>query len=193
LLIQKARENGEFQPVNNDHIFIDTDSPKSIYLTIDHHIGARPPVEPHGRHMAIRWAVKHRREDTYAARSLELIVSVCHLDPAKKLRPFLINWGPRTTVGGLNSGTGLSVFNLGVLTLFQRRSLEAIAWNVGSIEPDGEFNCQNWVAGVLAVAVSKGLFGRATIEEALASAMSHELPSEHHRRISVKCYSYALV
>lgn len=35
--------------------------------------------------------------------------------------------------------------------------MESIAWNVGVVQPDGEFNCQNWAAAVLAVAAARGL------------------------------------
>ena len=35
--------------------------------------------------------------------------------------------------------------------------LEAIAWKIGLVQPDGEFNCQSWAAAVLAVVAARGL------------------------------------
>lgn len=41
---------------------------------------------------------------------------------------------------------------------YSRRALEAtIAWKIGLVQPDGEFNCQSWAAAVLAVVAARGL------------------------------------
>ena len=39
----------------------------------------------------------------------------------------------------------------------QRRALEAIAWKIGLVQPDGEFNCQSWAAAVLVVVAAREL------------------------------------
>jgi hypothetical protein len=87
----------------------------------------------------------------------------------------LINWGPRTAESSVQPQSGLSVFKIGTLTLQQRRTLEAIAWNIGVTDPDGEFNCQNWVAAVLNAAVLRGLFTAAEVGNALKLALQEDL------------------
>jgi len=58
--------------------------------------------------------------------------------------------------------TDLVILLVGTLTLAQRRELEVIAWNVDVVQPDGEFNCQNWAAAVLGVAAARESLSRNT-------------------------------
>lgn len=68
----------------------------------------------------------------------------------------------------------LVILPVGTLSLAQRRELEAIAWNVGVVEPDGEFNCQNWAAAVLAVAAARGLIEERVCHDLLSNALKDD-------------------
>lgn len=82
----------------------------------------------------------------------------------------LVNWGAFTASSKLLPGPVVA-FCLGTFTLDQRRMFEAIAWNVRVMEPDGEWNCQNWVAAVLSVAVERGLISAAKVREVIGNAL----------------------
>ena len=56
----------------------------------------------------------------------------------------------------------------------QRRALEAIAWNISVVQPDGEFNRQNWTAAVLAMAAASGLIEERVCRDLLIDALKDD-------------------
>ena len=68
--------------------------------------------------------------------------------------------------------------NIGTLSLRQRRELESIAWNVGIVRPDGEFNCQNWIAAVLSVAAARDLISAVTVHAIVKEALEHDATAD---------------
>ncbi|GLB42021.1 hypothetical protein LshimejAT787_1100360 [Lyophyllum shimeji] len=138
---------------------------KVLYLVT--HIDT--PIPRH-RHWALQWRLERKRcfADTHpAVRVLETTTSVNNYES-----PFLINPGPRTT--SATPEGNLAVFPVAKLTLEQRKELEQIAWNVGVVRPDGEFNCQNWAAAVLAVAVARGMLKEVAVLEVLNEALKDQ-------------------
>lgn len=61
-------------------------------------------------------------------------------------------------------------FDLGEVGKVERGSLEEIARGVDVMEPDGEWNCQDWVNEVLRRGVEKGALDKAFCERALREA-----------------------
>jgi len=123
-----------------------------IYLVVDK---VPPSLSARDRHWAIRWTVYSRSTPSYqSVRTIELRNDET---PGGNVG-YYINYGPYTSADRVKTPSGVLLFELGRLSLEQRRMLEAIAWNVGVVEPNGDFNCQNWLAAVLLVAVTRGLF-----------------------------------
>jgi len=156
-----AKQVKEYRPLDNYHLHNDIGD-KVLYLVTN----LETPVPRH-RHWALQWRLEPKRffADTHpAVRVLETTQSTNDFES-----PFLINAGPRTT--SATRGEGLAVFPIARLTLEQRQELEQIAWNVGVVRPDGEFNCQNWAAAVLAVAVARGMLEEGIVLRVLNEAL----------------------
>ncbi|KAF8068732.1 hypothetical protein FPV67DRAFT_1087339 [Lyophyllum atratum] len=159
--IDLAMRDKEYPPLDNCHLHNDIGD-KVLYLVtfLD------APVPRH-RHWALQWPLERKPlfADTHpAVRVLETIQSTRDYES-----PFLINAGPRTTSATPEGGQ--AVFPIASLTLLQRQELEQIAWNVGVVKPDGEFNCQNWAAAVLAVAAARGILEEENVRRILIEAL----------------------
>lgn len=165
LQLDRSVEDGETRPVDMGTFYTDQDVDKTIYL-----VTLMTGTTPRDRHWAIRWQVEHRIRYEPALRCLEIIENFL-INP----HSYLINFGPLTTLHNLSPYAEFAIFPLQTLSLAQRSELEKISWNVGVAPPDGEFNCQNWVAAVLGVAVLRGLLDETTVRDVLENALE-ELP-----------------
>ncbi|KAL1703590.1 hypothetical protein EV121DRAFT_260689 [Schizophyllum commune] len=159
----------EMRPVDLAYFRPDADVCKEIFLIV-----YTEQPEPRDRHWGIRWVVSARsnpdRLANRAARCLELYAHV--------RSKHLVNWGPITQQHHLYVAHQISSISLGVLTLEQRRQLEAIAWNVPICLPDGEWNCQNWVCAVLVIAVARGILDGGRVRSVLDRALQKEIRSD---------------
>lgn len=111
---------------------------------------------------------------TTALRFLELLENLSGSFGDAK---YLINY-PLTNSNSLARKTKPEVMNIGTLSLRQRRELESIAWNVVIVRPDGEFNCQNWIAAVLSVAAARDLISAVTVHAILKEALEHDATAD---------------
>ncbi|KAG5650907.1 hypothetical protein H0H81_010581 [Sphagnurus paluster] len=162
--IDLAKRDDEYRPADNHHMHNDTGD-RMLYLAT--HLDT--PVPRH-RHWALQWRLEPKKifaSTNPALRVLETATSTNNYEA-----PFLINIGPRTT-SATPSGRQ-AVFPITVLTLEQRQELEQIAWNVGVVRPDGEFNCQNWAAAVLGVAIARGILEEDLVMRTLSEALKDE-------------------
>ncbi|KAG5647296.1 hypothetical protein DXG03_000833 [Asterophora parasitica] len=155
LNIDKAIADGTVRPIDNAFSCPEKDIGKAIYLV---------------------WTVFSRSTPPYqSARSIELKSGEVPNKVGYYIG-YLINYGPYTSVDRVTTPAGVLVFELGRLTLAERRTLEAIAWNVGVVEPNGDFNCQNWLAALLSVAVARGLFAEDRVRVVIESALREDKP-----------------
>ncbi|THV07065.1 hypothetical protein K435DRAFT_788838 [Dendrothele bispora CBS 962.96] len=146
-------DDSEIRISDLDHIFYDDAPTQSVYLVVHTEHG-----NPRERHWAIRWLVYNSRTQQIAARCLEVL--------ANYNRTRLINWGPFTNASRLYPSP-IAVYDLGSFTASQRQELEKIGWNIPVPAPDGYYNCQNWVAAFLGVAVARGLIRQSVVVNAL--------------------------
>lgn len=77
------------------------------------------------------------------------------------------NWGPMTKSQDASALAHTLAAPLGTLTLAERRALEWLAAGERVREPDGRWNCQDWVKSVLARAVRAGLFEEGAVRAAV--------------------------
>lgn len=168
LNIEKAVNDGNIRPIDSGYMCPDADIEKEIYLIVQKSDG---DIAPRDRHWAVRWTVFSRGSaPTQSHRNIE-IKSGEGTGLAGEKSKYLINYGPWTSAEHVDSPLGMLAVPLGALTLEQRRILEAISWNVGVESPNGDFNCQNWLAAVLSVAVAKGIFAEDSVRTAINRAL----------------------
>ncbi|THV07062.1 hypothetical protein K435DRAFT_848404 [Dendrothele bispora CBS 962.96] len=173
--IWSPEEESDQRPIDNSVFFRDDDNDKHVYLVV--HLDEQVK-EPSHRHWGIRWVVDSCwRKTPEAARCLEVITDL------RGQR--LVNWGPLTQVHryhAMKSDKDTAVFSLGVFSRQQRDQLEAIAWHIPVLMPlDGEWNCQNWVASLLGVAVARGLISLDVVKDVMEKASEKEIPIETTR------------
>ncbi|KAH7925096.1 hypothetical protein BV22DRAFT_461163 [Leucogyrophana mollusca] len=116
--------------------------------------GEKSTVAPRDRHWAIAWMVGEMTTASWfvdgypiaAHRILELKNELAP-DGSGPL-PYLTNWGPRTTSIGVEDQASIHV-DVVVLSYSQRQVMEEIARNEPVRPPNGNWNCQNWVASIL--------------------------------------------
>lgn len=77
------------------------------------------------------------------------------------------NWGPMTKSQDALTLAHTLAAPLGTLTLAQRRALERLAAAERVREPDGRWNCQDWVRSVLRRAVRAGLLEEGVVRGAV--------------------------
>lgn len=170
--LDKAVNNNNLRPIDNGYMCPDSDIDKKIYLIV-HKSGNNTAPRDRLGHWAVRWTVfKRGNQPTQALRNIE-ILSGKSIGPTGE--QYLINYGPWTSAERVTSHLGMLAIPIGTLTLAQRHVLEAVAWNVGIENPNGDFNCQNWLAAVLSIAVAKGLFREDIICAAINKGLSDHI------------------
>ena len=118
-----------------------------------------------------KWGSSKR---TTALRLLELLENLSGSFGDAK---YLINYA-LTNSNSLARKTKPEIMNIGTLSLLQRRELESIAWNVGIVRPDGEFNRQNWIAAVLSVAAARDLISAVTVHAIVKETLEHDATAD---------------
>ncbi|TFK66422.1 hypothetical protein BDN72DRAFT_880289 [Pluteus cervinus] len=144
-----TRVGGDIRPQDCFGHYRDTDHDKDLYFLIEYYTDDTP--SPRDRHWSLRWQVWNPSNGARALRCLEVVSSIS--------KDFLVNWGPySSTLHVAETGARRLWLKLpSKYSLGERRKWEQIAWNVGAIQPNGDWNCQNWLAAVFAVAVTWGL------------------------------------
>ncbi|KAI0777399.1 hypothetical protein BD413DRAFT_601835 [Trametes elegans] len=72
-----------------------------------------------------------------------------HNDPsAPRPQPRYVYWGAQTKIGGSATSQAQKIL-VGSMDLRARRAIENIAWTVPVMQPDGIWNCQNWINALL--------------------------------------------
>ncbi|KAF8954777.1 hypothetical protein BDZ97DRAFT_1675867 [Flammula alnicola] len=151
---------GRLRPVDLDHIFKDADEPKDVSLQ---GVTLVPSGSARDNHWMICWPVGWA--SGYAVQRRVHIVK-------ELLVPHLTNWGPMTkSASSTTAQTRLLVLARGV-TLAQRKKLEAIGSETPVLEPDGAWNCQDWVITVLAAAEEEGLVAHEQWTKVVAEAQA---------------------
>lgn len=130
------------------------------------------PIARDGVHWMIRWQLQDYAGYAHFRMVHVLTERVSVPGPRPVYKEIYTNWGPMTK--SQDAGTiARSLFvPLGTLGLSQRKTLERIAETEPVREPDGLWNCQDWLKSVLWRAVSEGLFEKEKVEEALATVSS---------------------
>jgi hypothetical protein len=147
---------GRESPVGVEHIYRDPDIDLPVDLLVDpNHPDAR------GRHWSISWQVgKSTGSDDINVQRVLHIVREVGFD-------YYTNWGPRTRC--FNPTTFVTV-PIATMSLGQRKALEMIALSTEVYEPNGAWNCQDWVIEVLRKAVEARLLEAQQVNKALAVA-----------------------
>ncbi|KAJ7292929.1 hypothetical protein C8J57DRAFT_10660 [Mycena rebaudengoi] len=89
----------------------------------------------------------------------------------------LTNWGPMTkSMGSARTLANSDITTIANLSLEDRQRLEHIASRTQVYEPNGIWNCQDWVKDVLRQAVEAGVVTDTQCQAAFTSTShSHEL------------------
>ncbi|KAF9070694.1 hypothetical protein BDP27DRAFT_583250 [Rhodocollybia butyracea] len=170
----------DVRPVETSHLYSDDGQIKELWLVVyndDHSLPARH------RHWGIRWAVNRRYPRTHdkypqAARCLEVETDL--------QKTHLVNWGPLTTLHKFVTTSSIAVFSLGKYTRQQRVYLEAISWHLPiQYPPDGVFNCQNWCAALLGIAVACDMIKVEVVRDVLQQALQQIIPDPRRGPFSI--------
>jgi hypothetical protein len=155
-----GRPSGRFSPVGVEHIYRDPDIDLPVDLLVDpNHPDSR------GRHWAISWRV---RKPTGSAdvESSQDVQRVLHIVREVGINHYT-NWGPKTR---FFDPTAFVTLPIATMSLSQRKALEEIASSTEVYEPNGVWNCQDWIIGVLQKAVTAGLLDAQQVDNALNAA-----------------------
>ena len=166
-------KDNQIRPIDQADAFPDDDRNKFIFLSA---IGIQVSDLEIGTGVSMASDVKKwgSSKRTTALRFLELLENLSGSFGDEK---YLINY-PLTNSNSLARKTKPEIMNIGTLSLRQRRELESIAWNVGIVRPDGEFNCQNWIAAVLSVATARDLISAVTVHAIVKEALEHDATAD---------------
>ncbi|KAH7912194.1 hypothetical protein BJ138DRAFT_820372 [Hygrophoropsis aurantiaca] len=154
---EMGRPPSVLEPIGVEHIPVFRDNEARGPLLVQILIydgGDKSKVAPRDRHWAIAWMVGEMTAVSWfvdgcpvaAHRILELKNELAS-DGTGPL-PYLTNWGPRTTSIGLEDQAAVHV-DIATLSYSQRQVMEGIARTEPVRPPNGNWNCQNWVASIL--------------------------------------------
>lgn len=166
------------------------DAPLEVQLAaVDYYPSAssvragEPPIARDGVHWMIRWRLQDLGGCAHF-RMLHVLTERILLPPSHSpessssstssstsrlpiYKDIYTNWGPMTKSQDASALAHTLAAPLGTLTLAERRALERLAAGERVREPDGRWNCQDWVKSVLARAVRAGLFKEGVVRAAV--------------------------
>src|SRR5258707_10579534 len=129
------------EPQGIDHLYPDPNDSLPIRLIVV----SSPSSDPTDNHWMVVWTVSDDEE--IIVRRLQIVREIGY--------DHLTNWGAITvTAGDIRNSPR---FALGELLLSQRKKLEGIAQGTPVMMPNGEWNCQHWIADLLDRAVERNL------------------------------------
>jgi hypothetical protein len=157
-----GRPPGRISPVAIDHIYRDPDIDLLVYLLVNSdHPDAR------GRHWSISWQVGELDESSGTdSPRIHRVERVLHIVREVGLE-YYTNWGPITR---FFETTHFNAIPIATISLLNRKALEEIASSTEVYEPNGAWNCQDWVVEVLRKAIEKGIFTTKEVDMVLAAA-----------------------
>lgn len=139
-----GRPTNILRPVDLDHIYRE----KRVDLPIILHVTLASTGIARDNHWTIAWQVG--MADKYKVhRRVQIVREI--------LATHLTNWGAMTKASTADTQANAFEMSLGVLGYEARRRLEEIGDGMEVYEPDGQWNCQNWVVMVLRKAEEEGL------------------------------------
>jgi hypothetical protein len=154
LMQNNGRPSGRLSPVGVEHIFRDPDIdlPVELLVNTDH-------PDPRARHWSISWTVGQSSGGHRVQRVLHIVQEV-------GLNHYT-NWGPKTRMFEAVVSNPILIASM---SKAQRLALEKISESTGVFFPNGQWNCQDWVAEVLRQAVEQGLLTTEQRDRVLAAA-----------------------
>lgn len=156
-----GRPPGRMSPVGVEHIYRDPDVDLPVDLLVHNdHPDAR------GRHWSISWLVGNSK-GAAGAESYQDVQRVLHVVREVGI-DYYTNWGPKTRFFNPPSFTAIPI---ATMSLEQRKALEEIASSTEVYQPNGVWNCQDWVMEVLRKAVERGLLDAQQVEKVLTTAL----------------------
>jgi hypothetical protein len=155
-----GRPPGRISPVGIEHIYRDPDIDLPVDLLV-----AKAHPDPRGRHWSISWRVG-KSTPSPGDESVEHVQRVLHVVQELGFK-YYTNWGPKTRFFDPTSFTAIPI---ATMSLGKRKALEEISLDTEVYEPNGVWNCQDWVIEVLRKAVAKDLLNAQEVDKALAAA-----------------------
>ncbi|KAK7060279.1 hypothetical protein VNI00_001044 [Paramarasmius palmivorus] len=152
-------ESTMYGPISIDHIHRDPNKDLIVYLVVVPSAGGRHRVRKND-HWKLIWQIVDTPGRT-VGRILHIVRELGY--------NHLTNWGPLTkNLGDMTRDS--EWFRVAEMTLAQRKALEEIAKAEEVMEPDGEWNCQDWVVSVLEKAVQGELLTEEEVKWAIERA-----------------------
>ena len=165
-------------PIDNSHLASDPDKVLNVYLNV-YPLRIYPnkpaPMAREG-HWAISWDVAERTLGGGGThlRRIELLQK--HPDTR------LSYWGARTSDNNGKTTSDAGQPLLGKMTLKQRQDLKELSFKVNVYEPDGTWNCQDWIKDPIVAATAKGTMKHGTLQK-----IELEIPNLKIRDIPALC------
>ncbi|KAK0466159.1 uncharacterized protein EV420DRAFT_812674 [Desarmillaria tabescens] len=146
---EMGRPSGRLPPIDLKRWYPDPDADLTVQIMV-----TRIPIVADLRdlHWKLFWVVKTEEKGGVKhvyRRLLEVVQEIGY--------NYLTNWGAITQVETHNSHRNKPRKAVTTMSLSQRQELERIAAGVRVEEPNGEWNCQDWIITVLKKAEQAGL------------------------------------
>jgi hypothetical protein len=167
VLPNMGRDPGLIEPPCVDHLFPDHDSPRTVMLIV-WDTSDISTIAPNDRHWAVAWKVGQASTGDDVHRLLGV---TRERGPDGGLLDHLTNWGPLTrSAGSSGCREHAKSIPIGTTSLSQRKWLEGVAAEEAVLEPNGWWNCQDWVISILIKSIQRGLFTKESVEAVLKQA-----------------------
>ncbi|CDO68392.1 hypothetical protein BN946_scf184815.g39 [Trametes cinnabarina] len=118
--------------------------------------------DPRGLHWSLSWEV---RQNVW--RHVNVLT---HRQPNQPSpNPRYIYFGPLTKTGGDGTLQTVKII-VGNMSLAMRQRIEALAWSVPVMYPNGQWNCQDWLIDLLGRMRNEGLIDDQTLRTVIGAA-----------------------
>ncbi|TFK54002.1 hypothetical protein OE88DRAFT_1654454 [Heliocybe sulcata] len=157
--------------MNMDWTIKDTHGDLPVYVLVEPPPDSR--AKPRDLHWMLAWRVQE--EDNFWR-----VIQVVRERPVGSdfMNNYLTNSGPATHALLTSTTRQGRLIYVGTLSRDQRRELEGIAEEHPVREPDGTWNCQNFLVEVLELAIARGIVDKETARKAIADASGGTLVLE---------------
>ncbi|KAK0209101.1 hypothetical protein DFS33DRAFT_1380582 [Desarmillaria ectypa] len=161
---EMGRPFGRLPPIDLNYWNPDPDTKVPVHIMVTRMSGF---TDPRDLHWKLVWAVKIVEKDgdiQIFHRRLEVVQEVGY--------DHLTNWGAVTQVETVSSKRFNPRKVVATMSLAQRKELEKLASQVRIEEPNGVWNCQDWIVTVLQKAEQAGLVTKNEWTAAVTWAMN---------------------
>ncbi|CDO71169.1 hypothetical protein BN946_scf184845.g39 [Trametes cinnabarina] len=150
-----------FPPIDLHWRFGDPDASLPVYILVSSPVD-QTRFDPHGLHWSLSWEVKPN-----VWRHVN-IVTHRHPDQPPP-NPRYVYWGALTKCSGPGTLVKRRIL-VADMTFAMRKQIEEVAFTVPVMQPNGQWNCQDWLLDLLDRLRQNGLISDQNLKEVVSAA-----------------------